>query len=77
MSDTIIVALVSFAATLITSLGGYRLIAYRVEQLEKKVEKHNGVMERTYGIESRLDVHDEQMKVANHRIDDMERKVDK
>lgn len=70
MNDTVIVALVSFAATLLTGLGGYKLIAYRVEQLEKKVEKHNGVMERTYIME-------EKMRVANHRIDDLERKTDK
>lgn len=77
MNDTVIVALVSFAATLLTGLGGYKLIAYRVEQLEKKVEKHNGVMERTYGIEARIDVHDEQFKVSNHRLADLERKTDK
>lgn len=65
MSDTIIVALVSFAATLITSMGGYKLIAYRVEQLEKKVEKHNGVIGRTCLLE-------EKIGVANHRIADLE-----
>lgn len=65
MSDAIIVALVSFAATLITSMGGYKLIAYRVEQLEKKVEKHNGVVSRTCILE-------EKIVVANHRIDDLE-----
>lgn len=65
MSDAIIVALVSFAATLITSMGGYKLIAYRVEQLEKKVEKHNGVVSRTCILE-------EKIVEANHRIDDLE-----
>ena len=65
MSDTIIVALVSFAATLITSMGGYKLIAYRVEQLEKKVEQHNSVVSRTCILE-------EKIGVANHRIADLE-----
>ena len=55
MSDTVIVALVSFAATLITGLGGYRLIAYRVEQLEKAVEKHNGGMGKICLLEHRVD----------------------
>ncbi|MEA5016832.1 MAG: hypothetical protein VB099_19980 [Candidatus Limiplasma sp.] len=68
MSDTIIVALVSFAATLITGMGGYKLIAYRVEQLEKVVEKHNGVVGKTAILE-------EKMCVANHRIGDLEDEV--
>lgn len=75
MSDTVIVALVSFAATLITSLGGYKLIAYRVEQLEQKVEKHNGAIERVAKLERRADVADEKQVVANHRIDDLESDV--
>ena len=75
LSDTVIVALVSFAATLITSLGGYKLIAYRVEQLERKVEKHNGAIERVAKLERRADVADEKQVVANHRIDDLENDV--
>lgn len=55
--------------TLIGSFGGTQLIKYRIEQLEKKVEKHNSVVERTYLLE-------EKIKVANHRIDDLERKVE-
>lgn len=65
MSDTVIVALVSFAATLITGMGGYRLIAYRVEQLEKTVAKHNDVVGKTAILE-------EKIAVANHRIEDLE-----
>lgn len=38
----------------------------RQAQLDKKVEKHNNVIERTFILE-------EQQKVANHRIDDLER----
>ena len=51
MSDTIIVAMLSFAGTCIGSLAGISLIKYRIEQLEKKVEKHNNVMERTFKLE--------------------------
>lgn len=51
--------------TLIGSFGGSRLTAYRIEQLEKRVDKHNTLIERTYILE-------EQMKVANHRIEDLE-----
>ena len=49
------------------SFSGTQLIKYRIEQLEKKVEKHNSIVERTYILE-------EKVKVANHRIDDLERK---
>lgn len=54
MSETVIVALCSFAATLLTGLGGYQLTAYRVEQLEKKVEKHSAAVSRTAVLEERL-----------------------
>ena len=54
MSEAVVVALCSFAATLLTGLGGYQLIAYRVEQLEKKVEKHSAAVSRTAVLEARL-----------------------
>ena len=53
--------------TLLGSFGGTQLVKYRIEQLEKKVEKHNSIVERTYILE-------EKVKVANHRIEDLERK---
>lgn len=45
---------------------------YRIEQLEKKVEKHNNVLERVYKLEQKEAVVDEKIAVANHRIDDLE-----
>ena len=68
MQDTIVVAILSLIGTLAGSFGGTQLIMYRIEQLEKKVEKHNSVVERTFLLE-------EKMKVANHRIEDLEGKV--
>ena len=68
MPDTVVVAVLSVLGTLIGSFGGTQLIKYRIEQLEKKVEKHNSVVERTYLLE-------EKIKVANHRIDDLEREA--
>lgn len=46
---------------------------YRIEQLEKKVEKHNNFIERVYELERKTDLHEEKIKVANHRIDDLEK----
>lgn len=50
------------------------LIAYRLEQLEKKQDKHNQLIERTYVLEEKTGLLEERVKVANHRIDDLERK---
>lgn len=76
MSETIIVALLSLAGTLMGSLLGIltanKLVVYRIEQLEKKVEKHNQVVERVYSLERNEAVIEEEIKVANHRIDDLE-----
>lgn len=76
MSEAVIVALVSLVGTLIGTFGGIvtgtKLTNYRIEQLEKRVEKHNNLVERTYGIEEKLEVHEEKFKVINHRIDDLE-----
>ena len=53
-----------------------RLIVYRLEQLESKVDKHNNVIERVYELEKNSNVMQEQIKVANHRIEDLERSTE-
>lgn len=77
MPTELIIALISFAGTLAGSLAGIftasRLSNYRIEQLEKKVEKHNNLIERTYAIEQHNAVVDEEIKVANHRIEGLEK----
>lgn len=50
------------------------LQAQRIEQLEKKMDKHNQLIERTYALEKTTAVIQNDMKVANHRIDDLEKK---
>ena len=49
------------------------LIEYRLMELEKKQDKHNDVIERTYKLEEVTALHEEKIKVANHRIEDLER----
>ena len=66
MSDTIIVAIISFAGTCIGSLAGISLIKYRIDQLEKKVEKHNNVMERTFKLEEDVMYLKEDIKALKH-----------
>ena len=76
LSDTIIVALIGLAGSALGSLIGIivssKLTQYRIEQLEKKVDKHNHVVERMYAIEKQVSVIDEKIKVENHRINDLE-----
>jgi hypothetical protein len=76
MTDTVIVAVLSLFGTLGGSLLGIltanKLTNYRIEQLEKKVEKHNSVIERVYELEKHEAIIDEEIKVANHRISDLE-----
>ena len=76
MTETVIVALLSLVGTLAGAYWGNRrsaaLVAYRMEQLEQKVAKHNSVVERTYELEKQVDIIEEKVKVANHRIDDLE-----
>lgn len=48
------------------------LIVYRLDQLEKKQNLHNNAVERLYAVERKLDVDEERISVANHRIDDLE-----
>ena len=66
--STVIVGVLSLLGTLAGSYSGMKLMTYRIEQLEKRVNEHNNVIRRTYILE-------EQMKVANHRISDLEEEV--
>lgn len=76
MSDTIVVALIGVVGSLLGSLIGVlvssKLTQYRLEQLEKKVDKHNHVVERMYALEERVALNEEKIKVENHRINDLE-----
>lgn len=47
---------------------------YKLEELTKRVDKHNNVVERTYSLEQKVVVQEEQIEVANHRISDLEEK---
>ena len=77
MEEGIVVAVIAFAGTLLGTAGGIvassKLTNYRIEQLEKKVDKHNALVERTYRLEETCTVLNEKVKVANHRIDDLEK----
>ena len=75
--EGIVVALISLAGSAVGSLVGIltssKLTSYRLEQLEKKVDVHNQVIDRVYKLEERTELQEEKIKVANHRIEDLEK----
>lgn len=81
MSETVVVALLSLAGTLAGSLSGVlvsnRLTNYRIGQLEKRVQAHNNFDVRLHMLDKEVEVIHEQIKVANHRIDDLETQSNK
>ena len=76
MTEPVLVALIGLIGSGAGTFGGIlvssRLTQYRLEQLEKKVEVHNKVIERVYRLEQRTELQEEKIKVANHRIGDLE-----
>lgn len=77
VSAEIIIAGLSLLGTLAGTAGGIivsgKLVNYRIEQLEKKVEKHNNLITRTFRLEQAVALLDERVRVANHRISDLEK----
>lgn len=74
MSDVVIVGLLSLAGSVVGTLGGImatqRLTAYKIEQLQREVARHNGLIERTYRLEG-------QMNEARHDIRDMKERMER
>ena len=74
--SSIIVGVLALAGTLIGSMMANNktqaLVTYRLQQLEDKVNKHNNLVERMYKMEEKQMVMEEQIRVANHRILDLE-----
>lgn len=70
----IITSVFTLAGVIITVAFGNSKTLYRIEQLEKKQDKHNTLIERMYRLEDRVTLDEEKIKVANHRIKDLESK---
>lgn len=77
MSETLILALVSLFGTMVGTFGGIlasnKLMTYRIEQLEKKVDKHNNVIERVFRLEDNDRLLEEKIAIVNHKIEDLEK----
>ena len=83
MIETLITGVVAILVGLISNVVQFQqartdskktgeLISYRLDSLKKQVEKHNSIIERTYKLEEQTRLHDEKLKVVNHRIEDLE-----
>ena len=76
MTTEVIVAMIASGGGLLGSANGViasaRLTNYRIGQLEEKVNKHNNLIDRVYRLEKTAELEGERIKVANHRIDDLE-----
>ena len=88
MTEAIIVALITAASAVICQLviaansrksmrqaqyDSQKLLEYKIDKLSERVDKHNSVIARTYKLEQDYAVVSEQIKVANHRIEDLEK----
>lgn len=69
MSEGIWVSIISLLGTFFGTFSGIKLMSYRVEQLEKKVDKHNDLVERMALAENNINN-------ATHRIDKIEERLD-
>lgn len=74
MSTEVIVAAIAFAGTAVGSLGGIlaanKLVNFRLKALEEKVNKHNNLVERMVVVEQRC-------KSNQHRLDEIENKIER
>lgn len=74
MSDAVIVGMLSLIGTVAGTLGGImatqRLTTYKIEQLQQEVQKHNGLIDRTYRLEG-------QMKETQHDIRDIKERIER
>ena len=79
MSETVIVALISLVGTLFGTFAGIitsgKITNYRIAELEKQVEKHNNLIERTYSLEKRETLSEEKIKQFEHRIEKLEKYI--
>lgn len=64
----IIIAILALVGTVIGSFSGFRLTAYRVEQLEKKVDRHNNFAER-------IPILEREIAELKRDVEDLERRI--
>ena len=80
MNEAVTIALIGLAGSGMGSILGVlasaKLTSYRLEQLEKRVQAHNNLIERTYKLEERTELQEEKLRSAARRLVSLERKAD-
>lgn len=66
-------ALLSFLGVYFSNRKSAALVEYRLSELEKKVDKHNNVIERTYKLEEQTALQDAELRRVNHRLTELEK----
>lgn len=66
------VAVPSVIATFINNANNRNLTIYRIDELEKKVTKHNNLVERMYDVEKKLEVHEEEYHGLKEKVESLE-----
>ena len=73
MDTAVICGLISAASAIIvsviTAIYNNKLIVYRLEQLERKMDKHNSLIERVYNLEEAQSVTDERLKHLEKEVE--------
>ena len=81
MTEAIITGIVAIIVCTINNVyqnsKTHALIEYKIDELSKRVDKHNNLVERTYKLEEQTVLQDEKIKVANNRIADLEKLQEK
>ena len=71
METEVLVSLITLCGSALGTFAGIavnsKLTNYRIEQLEKKVNKHNNVIERTVKLEERVNALDYRLKEIENR----------
>lgn len=70
----LIPALGAFLGVYLSNRKSSALMEYRIGQLESKMDRYNHIQERVHTLEEVTAVHTEQIKVVNHRIEDLEKR---
>lgn len=79
MTDIIVTIITGFVAIVTCTINSIHqskvtrtITEYKIDELSKRVDKHNHVIQRTYALEQNEAVINEQIKVINHRLQDLE-----
>lgn len=71
---TAITAILAFLGTYLSNRRAAAVNEYRLEQVERKLDKHNNLVERMYKCEETVALHEAELNRVNHRLGELEKK---